>query len=88
MLLTANPTWRVKLCGQDVVGGLRRLLLFGERGLGEGQAHGSLVCDLFGAELTVMMFFAGNDLSTASMRHPKGMGEAWVTTNRVAQGMA
>ena len=63
MLLTANPTWRVKLCGQDVVGGLRRQLLFDERGLEEGQALGPLVCDSSGAEATIVKMFAGNNLS-------------------------
>ena len=34
-----------------------------ERGLEEVQAHGSLNYDSSGAKLTVMMIFAGNNLS-------------------------
>ena len=34
-----------------------------ERGLEEGQALGSLVCDSSGAEATIVKMFAGNNLS-------------------------
>ena len=51
--------------GQEVVGGFRRLWIFDERRSrrSEGQAHGSLESDSAGAEPTIMMLFAGNDLS-------------------------
>ena len=38
--------------------------VFDARGLGEVQALRSLDCDSFGAELTVMMMFAGMHLSS------------------------
>ena len=48
---------------QDVVGGFGRQFCFEERGLGEDEAHGSLVCDSAGEEATIVKMFAGNSLS-------------------------
>ena len=50
--------------GQDVVGGFGRQCYFEERGLGEDEAHGSLVCDLSGAEATIVIMFVGKYLSS------------------------
>ena len=52
------------MCGQDVVGGFRRLFFFDERGLGEDEAHGSLVCDSAGAEPIFVIMFVGKYLSS------------------------
>ena len=49
---------------QDVVGGFGRLLDFEERGLGEDQAVGPLVCDSAGAEVTIVIMFVGKYLSS------------------------
>ena len=37
--------------------------MFEERGLGEDEAVGPLVYDSAGAEVTIVIMFAGNDLS-------------------------
>ena len=57
MLMRAVPCSRVKHGRSEVVFGCRRLVLLDERGLEEVQAHGSLVCDSFGAELTIVRIF-------------------------------
>ena len=64
MLMRAVPCSRVKQGRSEVVFGFGRLVLLDERGLEEVQAHGSLVCDSFGAELTVMRIFGRMYLSS------------------------
>ena len=49
---------------QDVVGGFGRLWIFDERGLGEDEAVGPLVCDSAGAEVTIVITFVGKYLSS------------------------
>ena len=52
------------MCGQDVVGGIRRQCYYEERGLGEDEAVGPLVCDSAGAEVTIVIMFVGKYLSS------------------------
>ena len=48
-----------------------RLLEIEERGLGQGQAHGSLDSDSAGEEATIVMMFGGMNLSSMHAA-PKG----------------
>ena len=63
MLMRGMPCERAKLALSDDMRRSRRHLAFDERGVGEGQAHGSLACDSFGAEPTVMIIFGRKYLS-------------------------
>ena len=63
MLTDGVPRKRGNLCGLEVVGRFRRLSIFDERGLGEGQAVGPLKCDSSGAEPTFAMIFGRKHLS-------------------------
>ena len=64
MLMSGMPCERAKLARSEDVRMPGRLLVIEERGLGLGQALGTLDCDLAGAEATIVMMFGRKYLSS------------------------